>query len=169
MWAATPTRPVHRTIRSAVERGITLIDTAPVYGFGHSEELSAWRSPGGFATGGHRDQGRARKWRDGKVRRNSTPARIRKEVEGSLRRLRTTTSILPVHWPDPLVPIQETAGTLGRLLWKARSVRSAVSNFSAAQMAQFREAAPIHSVQPPYNLLSGTRSARSFRTRGAMT
>jgi aryl-alcohol dehydrogenase-like predicted oxidoreductase len=142
-----------RTIRSAVERGITLIDTAPVYGFGHSEELVGMALSGGLRKHAVIATKAGLDWRDGKVRRNSSPARIRKEVEESLRRLRTDyIDLYQVHWPDPLVPIQETAGALGRLLWEGKIRAIGVSNFSAEQMAQFREAAPIHSVQPPYNL-----------------
>jgi aryl-alcohol dehydrogenase-like predicted oxidoreductase len=143
-----------RTIRSAIERGITLIDTAPVYGFGRAEEIVGMALSGGLrsraviATKGGLD------WRGGgKVWRNSSPARIRKEVEASLRRLRTDyIDLYQVHWPDPLVPIQETAGELARLLKDGKIRAIGVSNYSLAQMAAFREAAPIHSVQPPYNL-----------------
>jgi aryl-alcohol dehydrogenase-like predicted oxidoreductase len=92
-------------------------------------------------------------WRDGKVWRNSSPARIRREVEDSLRRLRTDyIDLYQVHWPDPLVPIQETAGALARLLKEGKIRAIGVSNYSPAQMDEFRKAAPIHSVQPPYNL-----------------
>jgi len=142
-----------RTIRSAVERGITLIDTAPVYGFGRSEEIVGMALSEGL-------RGRAviatktgLEWRDGKVWRNSSPARIREEVEDSLRRLRTDyIDIYHVHWPDPLIPIQETAGALARLLKEGKIRAIGVSNYSPAQMDAFREVAPIHSVQPPYNL-----------------
>ena len=92
-------------------------------------------------------------WRDGKVWRNSSPTRIRKEVEDSLRRLRTDyIDLYQVHWPDPLVPIQETAGALARLLKEGKIRAIGVSNYSPEQMAEFQKAAPIHSVQPPYNL-----------------
>jgi aryl-alcohol dehydrogenase-like predicted oxidoreductase len=87
------------------------------------------------------------------VWRNSSPARIRMEIDESLRRLRTDyIDLYQVHWPDPLVPIQETAATLASLLKEGKIRAIGVSNFSSAQMAAFREAAPIHSVQPPYNL-----------------
>jgi aryl-alcohol dehydrogenase-like predicted oxidoreductase len=141
------------TIRSAVARGITLIDTAPVYGFGRSEEIVGMALAGGL-----RDQAVIAtkvglEWRGGKVWRNSSPARIRKEVEDSLRRLRTDyIDLYQVHWPDPLVPIQETAGALARLLKEGKIRAIGVSNYSPAQMDEFRQAAPIHSVQPPYNL-----------------
>jgi aryl-alcohol dehydrogenase-like predicted oxidoreductase len=142
-----------RTIRSAVERGITLIDTAPVYGFGHSEDIVGKALSGGLRRHAVIATKVGLDWRDGKVWRNSSPVRIRKEVEESLRRLRTDyIDLYQVHWPDPLVPIQETAGALARLLAEGKIRAIGVSNYSAAQMTQFREAAPIHSVQPPYNL-----------------
>ena len=142
-----------RTIRSAVERGITLIDTAPVYGFGRSEEIVGMALSGGLRRHALIATKAGLDWRDGNVRRNSSPARIRKEVEESLRRLRTDyIDLYQVHWPDPLVPIHDTAAVLARLVSEGKIRAIGVSNFSAAQMAEFREAAPIHAAQPPYNL-----------------
>src|SRR5438105_5650204 len=144
-----------RTIRSAVERGMTLIDTAPVYGFGRSEEIVGMALSEGLREHAIIATKVGLEWRDGKVWRNSSPARIRKEVEESLRRLRTDyIDLYQVHWPDPLVPIQETAGALAQLLKEGKIRAIGVSNYSAAQMAEFREVAPIHSVQPPYNLFA---------------
>ena len=141
------------TIRSAVARGITLIDTAPVYGFGRSEEIVGMALAGGLRDRAVIATKVGLEWRGGKVWRNSSPARIRKEVEDSLRRLRTDyIDLYQVHWPDPLVPIQETAGALARLLKEGKIRAIGVSNYSPAQMDEFRKAAPIHSVQPPYNL-----------------
>ena len=141
------------TIRSAVARGITLIDTAPVYGFGRSEEIVGMALAGGLRDRAVIATKVGLEWRGGKVWRNSSPARIRKEVDDSLRRLRTDyIDLYQVHWPDPLVPIQETAGALARLLKEGKIRAIGVSNYSPAQMDEFRKAAPIHSVQPPYNL-----------------
>src|SRR5437879_13006784 len=78
-----------RPIRSAVERGITLIDTAPVYGFGRSEEIVGMALSEGLRERAVIATKTGLEWRDGKVWRNSSPARIREEVEDSLRRLRT--------------------------------------------------------------------------------
>lgn len=153
MWGGTDVDESIGTIRSAVERGIRLIDTAPVYGFGRSEEIV-----GTALSQGLRDRTVIAtkvglEWRNGRVWRNSSPARIRMEAEASLRRLRTDyIDLYQVHWPDPLVPIQETAEALARLLAEGKIRAIGVSNFSSAQMAQFQEAAPIHAVQPPYNL-----------------
>ena len=141
------------TIRSAVESGITLIDTAPVYGFGLAERIV-----GTVLSGGLRDRAiiatkTGLQWRDGKARRNASPEHIRREVEESLRRLRTDhIDLYQVHWPDPLVPIHDTALTLGRLLKDGKIRAIGVSNYSPAQMDEFRQAAPIHFVRSPYNL-----------------
>jgi aryl-alcohol dehydrogenase-like predicted oxidoreductase len=142
-----------QTIRSAIERGITLIDTAPVYGFGRSEEIVGLALSTGLRDRAVIATKVGLEWRDGKVWRNSSPARIRKEVDDSLRRLRTDyIDLYQVHWPDPLVPIQKTAGALARLLNEGKIRAIGVSNYSPDQMAEFRKAAPINSVQPPYNL-----------------
>jgi aryl-alcohol dehydrogenase-like predicted oxidoreductase len=75
------------------------------------------------------------------------------EIEQSLRRLRTDyIDIYQVHWPDPLVPIEETAEAM-RTLYDQGKIRAiGVSNFSVAQMERFRQVAPLHVLQPPYNL-----------------
>ena len=154
MWGGTSDLDESvQTIRSAIERGITLIDTAPVYGFGRSEEIVGLALSEGLRERAVIATKVGLEWRDGKVWRNSSPARIRKEVEDSLRRLRTDyIDLYQVHWPDPLVPIQETAAALARLLKEGKIRAIGVSNYSPEQMAEFRKAAPIHSVQPPYNL-----------------
>ena len=154
MWGGTDDAQAIATIKSALERGITLIDTAPAYGFGHAEELVGQA----LAEAGARDKvSIATKvgldWNEGKVFRSASGARIRKEVEDSLRRLRTDViDIYQVHWPDPKTPIGETAeAMLG--LYRAGKIRAiGVSNFSVAQMEAFRGIAPLHTVQPPYNL-----------------
>lgn len=152
MWGGADDERSVTTIRTALERGINLIDTAPVYGFGHSEEVI------GKALEGVRDQAViatkvALDWSDGGPRRNSTPARIRQEIEDSLRRLRTDRiDLYQVHWPDPLVPIEETAAELEKLRQEGKILAIGVSNYSTEQMDAFRKAAPLASVQPPYNL-----------------
>ncbi|QUE77128.1 aldo/keto reductase [Stutzerimonas stutzeri] len=152
MWGGADDERSVTTIRTALERGINLIDTAPVYGFGHSEEVV------GKALEGVRDQAViatkvALDWSDGGPRRNSTPARIRHEIEDSLRRLRTDRiDLYQVHWPDPLVPIEETAAELEKLRQEGKILAIGVSNYSTEQMDAFRKAAPLASVQPPYNL-----------------
>jgi aryl-alcohol dehydrogenase-like predicted oxidoreductase len=152
MWGGTDQRESVATIRAALDQGINLIDTAPVYGFGVSEEIV------GAALEGVRDRAviatkTGLEWRDGKVYRNATRARILREVDDSLRRLRTDyIDIYQVHWPDPLVPIEETADVMRSLHEQGKIRAIGVSNFSVAQMEGFRQVAPLHVLQPPYNL-----------------
>jgi|HubBroStandDraft_1064217.scaffolds.fasta_scaffold43786_1 aryl-alcohol dehydrogenase-like predicted oxidoreductase len=152
MWGGTDESQSVATIRAALDQGINLIDTAPVYGFGVSEEivgraLTGVRSRAVIATKAGVE------WRDGKVFRNATGERIMAEIDDSLRRLRTDyIDIYHVHWPDPLVPIEETARAM-RTLYERGKIRAiGVSNFSVAQMQAFRAVAPLHVLQSPYNL-----------------
>jgi len=152
MWGGTDDTQSIATIRAAIDAGINLIDTAPVYGFGHSEEVV------GEALEGRRDKAviatkAGLDWPNGSVRRNATAARIRTEVEQSLRRLRTDRiDIYQIHWPDPLVPHDETAAQLERLRREGKILAVGVSNYSPSQMESFSRKVPLGAVQPPYNL-----------------
>ncbi|AMG35300.1 MULTISPECIES: aldo/keto reductase [Achromobacter] len=152
MWGGADDSASIATLRGAVERGINLIDTAPVYGFGHSEEMV------GQALAGMRDRAviatkGGLEWAGEGVRRNSSPQRLRREVEDSLRRLRTDRiDLYQIHWPDPLVPIEDTARTLEALQREGKILAVGVSNYSPEQMDAFRAVLPLASVQPPYNL-----------------
>jgi aryl-alcohol dehydrogenase-like predicted oxidoreductase len=154
MWGGTDETQSIATIRSAVERGVTLIDTAPAYGFGRAEEIVGKA----LAEGGLRDKVQiATKagldWQDGAMFRDSRPARIRKEVEDSLHRLRTDViDLYQVHWPDLETPLAETARVLEDLRRQGKIRAIGVSNFSPAQMDAFSAAAKLDAVQPPYNL-----------------
>src|SRR5580704_17758447 len=152
MWGGTDQRESIATIHAALHQGINLIDTAPAYGFGVSEEVV------GAALAGICSEALIAtkvgfEWRDAKVYRNASRARIMQEVDDSLRRLRTDyIDIYQVHWPDPKVPVEETAEAM-RSLYEAGKIRAiGVSNFSVAQMERFRHVAPLHVLQPPYNL-----------------
>jgi aryl-alcohol dehydrogenase-like predicted oxidoreductase len=154
MWGGTDEKESIRTIHEALDHGINLIDTAPIYGYGHSEEIvgEALRQYGRrdsviLATKVGLD------WTNGKIERNSTRQRILQELEDSLRRLQTDyVDIYQVHWPDPLVPIEETAATLRELYEQGKIRAIGVSNYSPEEMARFETIAPFHTIQPPYNL-----------------
>jgi len=154
MWGGTDEKESIRTIHTALDQGINLIDTAPIYGQGRSEEIvgEAIRQYGRrdniiLATKVGID------WTTGTIERNSSRERILKELEDSLRRLQTDyIDIYQVHWPDPVAPIEETAATLGKLFEQGTIRAIGVSNYSPAQMERFRAVAPLHTVQPPYNL-----------------
>jgi len=154
MWGGTDEAQAIATIRTALDRGISLIDTAPVYGFGTSESIvgkalstPALRQQAVIATKAGLE------WSSGKPRRDSRPARLRQELEDSLRRLRTDfIDLYQIHWPDPLVPIEDVAAELSRMYRDGKIRAIGVSNFNPAQMEAFRAVAPLHTVQPPYNL-----------------
>ncbi|GAB2786055.1 aldo/keto reductase AkrN [Halomonas shantousis] len=155
-WGGTDDAQAIRTIHAALDRGITLIDTAPAYGFGHSEEVVGKA----IAEYGQRDRLAiatkvALEWGEGfeGVVRNATAARIEQEVEDSLRRLGTDViDLYQVHWPDPKVPMEETARAMERLYRDGKIRAIGVSNFTPEQCDAFREVAPLHSIQPPLNL-----------------
>ena len=154
MWGGTDEKESIRTIHAALNRGINLIDTAPIYGNGRSEEIvgEALRQYG------RRDSVLVASkvgidWTNGKIERNSTRQRILREIEDSLRRLQTDyIDIYQVHWPDPLVSVEETALTLRGLYEQGKIRAIGVSNYSPEEMERFRSVAPLHTVQPPYNL-----------------
>src|ERR1700731_3931374 len=154
MWGGTDEAESIATIQAAFEHGINIVDTAPVYGFGRSEEIvgkaiaqARLRSDVLIATKA------GLQWDGGKVSRNASRARIMREVEESLRRLRTDyIDIYQVHWPDPLVTIEETAEAMHTLFEQGKIRAVGVSNFSVLQMERFRQVSPLHVLQPPYNL-----------------
>jgi aryl-alcohol dehydrogenase-like predicted oxidoreductase len=154
MWGGSDEGESIRTIHAAIDREITLIDTAPVYGFGRAEEIVGKA----LADGGMRNRvviatKAGLDWRNGQPFRNASRQRIFAEVEDSLRRLRTDhIDSYQVHWPDPLTPIEECAEAMLALYRQGKIRAIGVSNFSRRQMDEFREVAPIHTAQPPYNL-----------------
>jgi len=164
MWGGTDEAESVRTIQAALDRGITLIDTAPVYGFGHSEEIVGKA----LADGGRRARAViATKvgldWKNEKPFRNASRTRIMKEIDDSLRRLRTDAiDLYQVHWPDPNTPVEETARAMADVLQAGKIRAIGVSNFSPAQMEAFRAVAPLHAVQPPYNLFERAIEADVF-------
>jgi aryl-alcohol dehydrogenase-like predicted oxidoreductase len=171
MWGGSDDATSIATIRKAVESGISLIDTAPVYGFGHSEEIV------GRALRGLRDEAViatkvALEWPGGKVRRNATAIRIRTEIEDSLRRLGTDRiDLYQVHWPDPLVQPDETAAELEKLRREGKILAIGVSNYSPAQMDAFRRSARVAAVQSPYNLFERAieRDVLPYAIRNGLT
>jgi aryl-alcohol dehydrogenase-like predicted oxidoreductase len=153
-WGAIPDDVAIATCLSAVERGINLIDTAPIYGHGRSEEIvgKAMRADG------RRDAfyiatKAGLEWNERGVFANSTTSRLRKELEDSLRRLSTDfIDLYQIHWPDTLLPIAEVASLMGEFQREGKVRALGVSNFSVAQMEDFCDVAPLASNQPPYNL-----------------
>lgn len=155
MWGGTDEKQSIDTVKHAIDNGVNTIDTAAVYGFGKSEELVGQ----GVQKAAKRDEvilatKCGLEWDEkGKIRRNSSAERIRKEVEDSLRRMNTDyIDIYQIHWPDHNTDYAETADTMKTLMKEGKIRAIGVSNFSPEQMDTFRETAPIHFCQPPYNL-----------------
>lgn len=155
MWGGTDEAESVKTVRAAMDRGVNLIDTAPIYGFGKSEELVAKA----IAEHGNRDElvistKFGIEWHGEKeVYRNATPERMRKEVEDSLRRLGVEhIDVYFVHWPDPLVPFEKTAEAMEKLREEGKIKAIGVSNYSSDQLEQFRKGGRADVTQPPYNL-----------------
>jgi aryl-alcohol dehydrogenase-like predicted oxidoreductase len=153
-WGAIPDEVAVATSLSAVERGINLIDTAPIYGHGRSEEIvgKAMRAHGRreafyIATKAGLD------WNDRGVFANSTIKRLRRELGESLHRLGTDyIDLYQVHWPDTRVPVAEVAALMGEFQRQGKVRALGVSNFNVAQMEEFCSVASLASNQLPYNL-----------------
>jgi len=143
-----------RTIRAALDLGITSFDTAPAYGGGHAEETL------GVALEGRRDQaiittkcGIGRRNGQPQPGRNSSRASILKEVDDSLRRLRTDhVDVYLVHWPDPNTELDETMAALDEIVQSGKTRLVGVSNFDVELLEQCRKVRPVDVLQVGYNL-----------------
>jgi aryl-alcohol dehydrogenase-like predicted oxidoreductase len=153
-WGGADDDESVRTIHAALDLGITLIDTAPAYGFGHSESVIGRA----IAERGHRDKvvlatKAGLEQRGESLFRNSTRKQIFEEIELSLGRLRTDyIDLYQVHWPDLDTPYEETAKALLDLQQAGKIRAIGVSNYSIEAMDRFRRIAPLASAQPPLNL-----------------
>jgi aryl-alcohol dehydrogenase-like predicted oxidoreductase len=143
-------------IRRARDLGVNFFDTAQAYGFGASEqilgkalrdELTRERNELVIATKGGLRQ------TDAALVRDASPDWLRRGVDASLAALGIDhIDLYQVHWPDPTVPAAETAGALRDLVAEGKIGHVGVSNYNAAQMAEFSATLPVETLQPPYHL-----------------
>ncbi len=142
------------TIHEAIDVGINWIDTAAVYGLGHSETVVAMALDG-IAKRPYVFTKCARVWDDNRNIGKSLKAdSIRKECEASLRRLRIDViDLYQVHWPEPDEDVEEGWAEVAKLQREGKVRWIGVSNFDASQMARAAKIAPITSLQPPYSML----------------
>src|SRR5712671_3442524 len=150
-------------IRAGLDRGINWIDTAAVYGLGHSETVVG-RAIKGLASRPHIFTKGSLVWdKSGRVSHNLQGSSIRLELESSLKRLRIDTiDLYQIHWPawrdapESASPgtIEEAVGELAELQDEGKVRYIGVSNFNAQQMRRAVRVAPITSLQPPYSLLA---------------
>jgi aryl-alcohol dehydrogenase-like predicted oxidoreductase len=153
-WGPQDDRAAIEAITRAVELGMNWIDTAAVYGLGHSEELVGQAIRGL----GHKPYIFTKcvlRWDENRKIYNSMKAdSLRYECEQSLRRLGVDQiDLYQIHWPDPDDGIEEGWETLARLQEEGLVRWIGVSNFNVAQLQRAQRIAPITSLQPPYSLL----------------
>lgn len=154
-WGAQDDAESVRTIHAALEAGINWIDTAPIYGLGHSEKivgraLAEWSGPRPVVASKC-----GRVWDDvGRVGGRLTPRSVRQECEDSLRRLgRDCIDLYQVHWPDPDQEIEYAWEEMARLMAEEKIRYAGVSNFSMEQIQRCQSIHPVASLQPPYSML----------------
>jgi aryl-alcohol dehydrogenase-like predicted oxidoreductase len=153
-WGAQDDEASIATIRRALDRGINWIDTAAVYGLGHSEEIVG-RAIAPLRQRPYIFTKCSLRWdADRQVYRSLKAGSIRQECEDSLRRLAIDTiDLYQIHWPDPEADIREGWEMLARLKEEGKVRHIGVSNFNVEQMARIADLAPIASLQPPYALI----------------
>ena len=156
------TRAVHR----AIDLGVTLFDTAAIYGHGHAEEIL------GKALGARRKEiilvtkgGLSWEVVGGPQRRDSSRATILRDMDNSLTRLGTDyVDLYLIHWPDAKTPIEETMNALNDIVAAGKARYIGVSNFSAAQLRACKRAADICANQVGYNLFDRRWEREMFPT-----
>jgi aryl-alcohol dehydrogenase-like predicted oxidoreductase len=153
-WGSQDDADSIAAIREALDLGINWIDTAAVYGLGHSEEVVA------KALEGVKDRPFvftkcARVWdANRQIGKSLMAANIRRECEDSLRRLKVERiDLYQVHWPEPEEDIEEGWQAMVKLKEEGKVRWIGVSNFSAEQMEQVSKYGPITSLQPPYSMI----------------
>jgi aryl-alcohol dehydrogenase-like predicted oxidoreductase len=157
-WGAQDDQDSVAAIHRALELGVNWIDTAPVYGLGHSEEVVARALQSWHGQRPYIFTKCVLRWDEsGKVHQDFSPASIRQECEDSLRRLRVETiDLYQMHWPPSDDNRESLAGawtTLAALKQEGKIRWMGVSNFKAEQLQFASKIAPITSLQPPYSII----------------
>ena len=155
LWGGQDDTKSIEAIHAALDHGINWIDTAPIYGSGHSEavvgravkSLSSDRRPFVFTKCGLGQN-------SDEPTKSASAAEVADECDASLRRLGVDAiDLYQLHWPVPQ-PIAETAGAFAKLLQAGKIRAIGVSNFSVSQLEEWRATGvPLHSDQPPFSIL----------------
>jgi aryl-alcohol dehydrogenase-like predicted oxidoreductase len=164
MWGGTDEAASIAAIRAAIDAGVTLIDTAPAYGLGRSEEIvgkaiAGRRDEVVLATKcglvWHTDQGRHFFDQDGtRVHRYLGPESIRHELDASLRRLGTDhVDLYITHWQDPTTPIAETLDALQDLRRAGKIRAIGASNLAPADLEAYVAAGPLDAIQEQFSMV----------------
>jgi len=153
-WGPQDDRESISTIRRALELGINWIDTAAVYGLGHSEEIVAQAIKGlrGKPIIATKCE---RVWdKNGNISGRLKKKSIRAEIEASLRRLKVEViDLYQIHWPEPDKDIEEAWETMAGLIKEGKIRYAGVSNFNLQQLKRVQPIHPVASLQPPYSML----------------
>lgn len=155
-WSAQEDSDSIAAIHKALDHGVNWIDTAAVYGLGHSEEVVG-KAIAGRANKPYVFTKCARIWDEStrQIGKSLKADSVRRECEASLRRLNTDTiDLYQIHWPEPDEDVEEGWSTLLKLREEGKVRWIGVSNFSVAQMKRAQALGPITSLQPPYSLVS---------------
>ncbi|MBZ0280466.1 MAG: aldo/keto reductase [Anaerolineae bacterium] len=153
-WGAQDDADSISAIHAALDHGINWIDTAAIYGLGHSEEVVA-QALKGRSNRPYVFTKCERVWDDkGNISGVLKAESIRREIEDSLRRLQVDTiDLYQIHWPEPEPDIEEAWTELAKLKTEGKVRWIGVSNFNPAQMERIAKIAPITSLQPPYSMI----------------
>jgi aryl-alcohol dehydrogenase-like predicted oxidoreductase len=154
-WGSQDDRDSVEAIQRAIDLGINWIDTAAIYGLGHSEEIVA-KALSGRSERPYIFTKCSMIWsQDGEIARSLKADSLRQEVEDSLRRLDIDAiDLYQIHWPNPGEDIEEGWATLAKLKEEGKVRYIGVSNFSLEQLKCIQEIAPVTSLQPPYSLVN---------------
>ena len=170
MWGGAEEKESTRAIRASYELGMTTIDTAPVYGFGKSEELVAKAMEGvqrdryqiltKFGMNWQTEQGEYffdttdNSGKPVKMYKYSGKEKVRQECEESLRRLKTDyIDLLQIHWADSTTPISETMGEIAKLIKEGKVRVAGVCNYNVNQVDEALKTVNIVSNQVPYSMV----------------
>lgn len=171
MWGGAEENAAIRAIRASYDLGITTIDTAPVYGFGKSEELVGKALSGvsrdkyqiltKFGLNWETEQGeyffdtKDNSGKPVKMYRYAGREKIIQELEASLRRLKTDyVDLLQIHWSDATTPIAETMETLAQLITEGKIRAAGVCNYNTQQVAEALKSVQLVSNQVPYSMVN---------------
>lgn len=153
-WGASDDNESIATVQRSLDLGVNWIDTAPVYGHGHSEEVI------GRALQGRRDKVFVATkcgmlWDEQKhVRIHLGPESIRREMEASLKRLKTDhVDLYQFHWPDPATPVEDSWQEMVRLKKEGKTRYIGVCNFDVPLLSRCEKIEHVQSLQPIYNML----------------
>ncbi len=153
-WGAQDDQESIATIKRALNLGINWIDTAAIYGLGHSEEVVGKAIKG-------RDRPLiftkcARTWDDkGRITGNLKADSILREAEASLKRLDIDViDLYQIHWPDPEADLEEGWSAMAQLKKEGKVRAIGASNFNVEQLQRAMRIAPVASLQPPYSLIN---------------